>query len=87
MAMGIPVISTYHSGIPELVEDGISGLLVPEKESSALEKAMIQLIEYPETWPLMGQAGRSYVEKEFNIHTLNKKLNQLFTNVCTSSNK
>jgi colanic acid/amylovoran biosynthesis glycosyltransferase len=32
MAMGLPVLSTLHSGIPELVEDGLSGLLVPEKD-------------------------------------------------------
>lgn len=36
MAMGLPVIATHHGGIPELVEDGVSGYLVPERDSQAI---------------------------------------------------
>ena len=36
MAMGLPVVSTWHGGIPELVEDGVAGLLVPERDETAL---------------------------------------------------
>ena len=45
LASGLPVISTHHSGIPELVEDGRSGLLVPERDVPALADALKRLLE------------------------------------------
>ena len=61
-ANGLPVISTYHSGIPELVKDGISGFLVPERDVDALKEKMKQLILQPELRSQMGLAGRKKVE-------------------------
>jgi colanic acid/amylovoran biosynthesis glycosyltransferase len=78
MAMGLPVISTYHGGIPELVEDGISGLLVPERNVEALVEKLGDLIEHPDRWATMGQAGRAYVETHFNLDTLNDRLVDLY---------
>ena len=48
MAMGLPVISTYHSGISELITDGVSGFLVPEKDVDTLATKLTYLIEHPE---------------------------------------
>ncbi len=78
MAMGLPVLSTYHGGIPELVQDGISGFLVPERDAEALAKKLKYLIEHPEDWPKMGQAGRAFVEQHYDIHRLNDRLVQLY---------
>ncbi len=78
MAMGLPVISTYHGGIPELVEDGVSGFLVPERNTEALAEKLGYLIEHPERWIKMGEAGRAYVEQHYDIHRLNDKLVQLY---------
>ncbi len=44
MAMGLPVIGTLHGGIPELIEDGISGFLVPERDSKAIAQKVRYLI-------------------------------------------
>lgn len=55
MASGLPVISTRHSGIPELVVDGVSGLLVPERDAAALSNALAYLIGHPELCNKMGQ--------------------------------
>ena len=74
MAMGLPVISTVHGGIPELVQDGISGYLVPEREVQALSDRLAQLLSEPERWPEMGRAGRAYVEQHFNLQQLNDRL-------------
>lgn len=74
MALGLPVVSTYHGGIPELVEDGVSGLLVPERDADAIAQALTTLIEQPEHWPAMGEAGRAYVEAHFNLDSLNDRL-------------
>jgi len=78
LAMGLPVVSTFHSGIPELVQDGISGHLVPERDVDALSEKLAHLIEHPEVWPEMGSKGRAFVEQEFDIDKLNEQLIRLF---------
>jgi len=78
LAQGMPVLSTQHSGIPELVQDGESGFLVPERNVNALAEKLAYLVKHPEIWSAMGQAGREYVEKCYNIDTLNDKLVDLY---------
>ncbi|EDX86713.1 glycosyl transferase, group 1 family protein [Synechococcus sp. PCC 7335] len=78
MALGLPVVSTTHGGIPELVEDGISGFLVPERDATAIAHALTTLIEHPERWAGMGAAGRSYVETHYNLDLLNDRLLELY---------
>ena len=51
MATGLPVVSTVHSGIPEMVQDGVSGFLVPERDVDALTEKVAYLIEHPEILP------------------------------------
>lgn len=84
MAMGLPVVSTYHGGIPELVEDGISGFLVPERDADALAQKLGYLIEHPEIWPDMGRAGRAYVEKHYDINQLNDRLVGIYRQLLSS---
>lgn len=55
--MGLPVIATLHSGIPELVEDGSSGYLVPERDVEATTEAILKLINERESWEYMGRRG------------------------------
>ncbi|MEX1136346.1 MAG: glycosyltransferase [Balneolales bacterium] len=74
MAMGIPVISTFHSGIPELIEDKKSGFLVPERDVNALAKRLEFLIDNPGTWPEIGRASRKVIESKFEINKLNDEL-------------
>ncbi len=78
MATGLPVVSTFHSGIPELVVDGVSGRLVPERDVDALARALEQLIDHPDGWQAMGRAGRRQVVEHFDIGVLNDRLVTLF---------
>jgi len=78
MAMGIPVISTTHSGIPELVEDSVSGYLVQERNVEALVERITYLYEHPEIWPKLGKAGQKHVFDHFNITKLNDKLESIY---------
>jgi len=78
MAIGLPVISTYHSGIPELVINGKTGFLIPEKGVEAIKTKLEYLINHPEIWPEMGKAGRKIVEENFNIKKLNKRLTKIY---------
>ena len=81
MAMGLPVVSTWHGGIPELVEDGVSGNLVPEGDSDAIADRLAQLIRRPECWPAMGRAGRARVEAEYCLDTQNDRLVEIYRRV------
>ena len=78
MAVGLPIISTQHSSIPELVEDGVSGFLVPEKDVNALAKKLGYMIEQPQIRLEMGRAGRAYVENYYNINKLNEQLLEIY---------
>lgn len=80
-AMGLPVLSTLHNGIPEGVLDRKSGFLVPERDADALAEKLSYLIENPEVWPAMGRAGREYVEERYNIKQLNEQLIEIYQNV------
>jgi colanic acid/amylovoran biosynthesis glycosyltransferase len=72
------VITTEHSGIPELVVDGKSGFLVPEKDVDALTERVHYLIEHPDTWAEMGKAGRDFVEQHYDINKLNDRLVNIY---------
>jgi len=77
-AVGLPIVSTYHSGIPEVVIDGKSGFLVPEKDVDALAERIEYLINHPEIWSEMGRAGRKFVEEHYDINKLNKRLVEIY---------
>jgi colanic acid/amylovoran biosynthesis glycosyltransferase len=87
MAMGLPVVSTYHGGIPELVRDGISGFLVPERDGKALAEKLKLLIEHPERWAQIGQAGRQEVETHYNINPLNDRLVEVYQQAIAANSK
>ncbi|MCX7595411.1 MAG: glycosyltransferase, partial [Fischerella sp.] len=87
MAMGLPVISTFHGGIPELVQDGISGFLVPERDADAIAEKLSYFIEHPEIWEQMGKAGRAYVEAHYDINKLNDELVEIYRQVAMTDLK
>ena len=60
MASGLPVISTRHSGIPEHVRDGVTGILTAERDEAACADAMARLLCDPAAAAAMGRAGRAY---------------------------
>lgn len=78
MAAGLPVVSTNISGIPELIEDGISGLLVPEKDASRLADAIAKLIASPALRVDLGRAAREKVCRQFDAEQNVKTLHRLF---------
>lgn len=61
MAVGLPVLATRHGGIPELVEDGAHGVLVPEGDVEAIADGIARLLAERPRWPAMGAAGRAKV--------------------------
>jgi colanic acid/amylovoran biosynthesis glycosyltransferase len=78
LAQGLPVLSTYHAGIPELVQDGQSGFLVPERDVDALAARLEDLVSQPEVWPVMGMAGRDHIARYYDVNKLNDQLVDLY---------
>ncbi|RAL23715.1 colanic acid biosynthesis glycosyltransferase WcaL [Lujinxingia litoralis] len=74
LATGMPVISTHHSGIPELIRHEESGLLAEERDVEGLARALATLLDAPQDWEGYGQRGRAIVEEEFAIEGLNDRL-------------
>ncbi|MCX7011196.1 MAG: glycosyltransferase [Candidatus Sumerlaeota bacterium] len=67
MAVGVPVISCFVSGVPELIENGVSGLLTPPGDSPALASAIRRLMEDAGLREGLAKEGRAKVEREFDI--------------------
>ena len=78
MAKQVPVVSTAVSGIPELIEDGIDGILVAPKDAAALADGIQTLLENRELAEKIGAAGREKVIAEFDVFQNAERLAQLF---------
>ncbi len=85
MAAGVPVITTRIAGIPELVDDGVSGLLVSPGQEAPLQEAMEALLRDPERRRAMGAAGRATVVAEFDVDREAARLSALITESLRST--
>ncbi|MFZ4619441.1 MAG: glycosyltransferase [Bacteroidota bacterium] len=80
-AMGLPVVSTVHAGIPELVEHGVTGLLCKEKNVDQIAESMSALINDEQLRRTFSLQARIRAEKEFNIERQNDKLIKHFAEI------
>jgi glycosyltransferase involved in cell wall biosynthesis len=78
MASGVPVVSTPVSGIPELVESAVNGLLVPPNDPAALAEAIDKLLASSELRENLARAARARIESSFSLDTGAEKLLALF---------
>lgn len=65
-ASGLPVVSTRHGGIPDVVIDGETGLLVEENDVAGMAERMIRIATSPDLAGMLGQRGRKYIQKNFS---------------------
>ncbi|MBS1211881.1 MAG: hypothetical protein H6R26_497 [Proteobacteria bacterium] len=77
MAAGLLVVSTSHSGIPELIESGKSGFLVPERDAEALGRQVEDIVDHPDRCKSIRREARAVVERHFNQARLNDALAEL----------
>jgi glycosyltransferase involved in cell wall biosynthesis len=84
MAMQVPVVSTDISGIPELIDNNVNGLLVPEKNALAMADAIEKLLLNPELRQQIGAAGRARVCKDFDSQITTLDLKDLFVSRLTN---
>jgi colanic acid/amylovoran biosynthesis glycosyltransferase len=81
-AMGTPVVSFSHGGIPEAVEDGRTGLLVPERDTKALAAAMIRLLHDADLWHSFSVKGSERVRDHFSLEKQTRALEDIYLSVC-----
>lgn len=84
MAVGLPVVTTRVGGNPEIVVEGQTGHLVPDQNPEALAAAMLQMLDHRDMWPAMGELGRRRVEQQFEIRTMIRQYEELYSEVLKS---
>ena len=67
MASALPVVATRHGGAPEMVTDGVTGLLTTPGDADAMARAIVSLLHDPETRARMGKAGYDRVRRDFSF--------------------
>lgn len=85
MAFGLPVVATNVGGLPEIVEDGVTGILVPPKDPDALAEAAIHLLRDPELRRRLGRAARDRVVSEFSIERVVEQTLKVYERVLAES--
>lgn len=78
MASGLPVVATYAGGIPELVEDGVTGRLVERGDALALSRALQELLDDPARATRMGRAARARAERLFGWEGVVQRLDAVY---------
>jgi len=78
MMAGLPVVATRVGGVPELVDDGVTGLIVPPGDSDALASALKRLMGDPELRRRMGQAGRERALRYFAEDRMTSETEKLY---------
>lgn len=77
-ALGLPVVSTQHSGIPEGVIEGKSALLAKEADPVDLADKLLELMGIPDQWTVFGRAGREWVEQHFHAEKQAEELKKIY---------
>ncbi len=81
MAVGLPIVATAVGGNPEIVDDGVTGMLVPSANPEKLADAIITMCQQQNNWNTIGKQGRDRVEKHFEIHRMVKDYEQLYLEI------
>lgn len=86
-SMELPVVSSYHAGIPEAIIDGETGFLVSERATDTLSKQILNLFLDPNLWQKFSLAGQQRIRTNFNLRRQNQLLEQIYQDVINQSLK
>ena len=78
MASGLPVFATTHGGIPEAIENGLSGVLVAERDADALAQRLLEFAARPDALTAIAQRGAESVEEKFEQRAQVRKLEDCY---------
>jgi glycosyltransferase involved in cell wall biosynthesis len=83
MASGLPAVATRHGGIPEAIENGVSGVLVPERDHEALARALLDAAEDPVFLSRIARSGAEVVRKNFDLRAQAQRLEDIYLRMIT----
>lgn len=86
MATGLPVFATDHGGIPEAIENGVSGALVPERDEEALAQALLGAAQDPDFLSRIGRAGAETVKHNFDLANQAQRLEDIYLRMIARPN-
>lgn len=78
MATGLPVFATTHGGIPEAIQNRVSGVLVPEGDSAALAQELFAAVSNPEMLGMIARGGADAVREKFEQHEQTRRLEDCY---------
>src|SRR5262249_1590333 len=85
MALGKPVVATRAGGIPEVVQDGVTGFLVSPCDPQALTDAVRYLLQHPAQGEALGAAGRQRVEQYFTAEQMACRTLQVYERILADA--
>lgn len=87
MLLGKPVIAAGAGGVPELIEDGRTGILVPPGDAEALAAALKRVLADPEVAAALGQAGRVSAEQKFSLRNQIQQMEEIYESLARRQSK
>jgi glycosyltransferase involved in cell wall biosynthesis len=79
MALGTPCVSTDVTGIPEILKDNVTGLMVPQEQPEVLADALNRLLGEPSLRTSLARRARALIEDEFDVHRNAARLRECFS--------
>ena len=87
MSLGLPVIAAAGGGVGEIVQDGISGLVVAPGDVAGMAEAVLRLLEHPEEARSMGEEGKRLAAVKFDIDKRTREMEKEICEVITGAEK
>jgi glycosyltransferase involved in cell wall biosynthesis len=87
MAASRPIVATSAGGIPEIVEDGVTGLLVPPRDHTALAAAIVRALNDEEGRRRMGGAGFARVNERFTVDRMVERTAEVYTRLTSAKSE
>src|SRR5205814_1404351 len=78
MATGLPIFATEHGGIPEAIQNGVNGVLVPERDGEALTRLLLNAAQYPDSLSRIARAGAEAVKHNFDWAAQAQRLEEIY---------
>jgi colanic acid/amylovoran biosynthesis glycosyltransferase len=78
MASGLPVVTTRHAGIPEVITDGVHGVLLDEQDTEGILRSLVELYDHPDRRRQLGQAAARHALRQLDLDVRTRKLEHIY---------
>ena len=86
-AAGKPAVASHVGGIPEIIRDGETGILVPPQDAASLARAISSLLENPERRTAMGEAAKKWIDDKFSALRMAEKFAHLYRELAEAGQR